>query len=258
MIAGYLVNKRPIFSLQGCCNIRCISFVLISKKYGVMIFDTGSPTEPEKLLVKLKNNFDITPDKVKWVFNTHVCHPDHTGANSYFKKAKVVLSRKDYEMGRAIADVVNSSLSNEEVSSLLLANYNGFNLDWQKYDVNQTRHYMRLYCTKNLGDNITFIEDDPDLPDFVKILFTPGHTDNCYSFIVKDKIFIVGDALSKRLILEDIENATGFEEQMDLKTYKQTIKKIIKFKGIIVPGHDTPFFSNTETLQSMQNKIFEV
>ena len=94
MRAGYIFTDFPINSQEnGIRSLKCTSFIIIDKEYGPILFDTGSVYDTQTLLTFLKNQIGLEPDDIRWVFNTHI-HPDHTGANRFFRKAKLVFSRK--------------------------------------------------------------------------------------------------------------------------------------------------------------------
>ena len=90
-----------------------------------------------------------------------------------------------------------------------------------------------------------YIEDKPELPEFIEIIPTPGHTFHhcCYKITIDEKeVFVTGDAVSNRFILKEDNDFRLQEPHMDFEKYFNS-HKIFKNKNcLIVPGHDRPFY----------------
>jgi len=257
--AGYILSNFSVPREEGGLNfLKTFSFVYVDKKYGAMIFDTGSPYKPEEIILPLKQYFGLSPDDIKWVFITHI-HPDHIGLNSFFRKAKLIFSAKDYEVADEIADV---ALSDKDLYTFLnqkFENYNGF---FKEFDAVILKELTKKFWSKkSFGFDLShsFIEDNPDIPPFVKIIPTFGHTLYHYSYLIESShknFYVTGDALSNRLILNIEKKENLVEAEMDAKKYLETIQGFKNFKGIFVPGHDRPFNSNT--LKGIRENVFDL
>jgi glyoxylase-like metal-dependent hydrolase (beta-lactamase superfamily II) len=257
--ASYIFTNFPIFSKTlGKRYLICTSFLIFSPKYGAILFDTGSPYDTDSLLSFINKNYDLSPLDIKWVFNTHI-HPDHVGANGFFKKANIILSRKDLNFAAHIAEVV---FQNKNLLAYLHANCPGYINTFDDYEAENMKKYIKdCWSDEKLGLNLNpkFIEDNPEIPDFIKIIPSFGHTFNHYSYLLELEninILVSGDALSMRMILKENHDNRYQEPHMDFDSYFKSLDIIKKFSGLIIPGHDRPFFSNT--LRSIRKNCFDL
>jgi len=238
--------------------LRCLSFVLISKEYGAMIFDTGSPFKPEILLENLKNSFDLDPEDIKWVFITHF-HPDHIGSNNLFKRAKFVFPKRDLEFGSEVAEVV---FSGKKLLSFLHSRCPGYIGNFGEVGERNTIYYVKSFWSKErLGLNLTygFIEDDVEIPPFIEPIESFGHTHFSYSYKINlnnQNYFITGDAVSNRLAIKSEIGDNISEPHMDLEKYFSSINYFKNQNGIIVPGHDKPF--NISDRSAIRTNVFNI
>lgn len=258
MKIGYYFTDFPEFLVSGELKfLKAPVFLYIDDTYGAMLFDTGSIYDTKSLLFFLKNYAKLNPEDIRWIFITHM-HPDHTGGNRLFKNAKIVMSRKEYEFTNGIASVV---FNNGNLLSYLHEKCPGYKNYFTQHEADNMQRYIENYWSEeSLGFHLNpvFIEDNPVIPEVIRILPTFGHTFYHYSYIIeleKIKILIAGDALSMRMILrEEEQDERLLEPHMDFNSYFNSLNEIRKFNGIIVPGHDRPFFSNT--LKSLRHHLY--
>lgn len=107
------------------------------------------------------------------------------------------------------------------------------------------------------GLNIKYLENTPDMPPFVKVISSKGHTHGHIAYHVEtDTIdfYITGDAVSNRLEYM-YHDGEPLEPQVNRQLYTQSKEAISLYQGIIAPGHDRPFF--TKNLKSLPKKIFK-
>ena len=101
----------------------------------------------------------------------------------------------------------------------------------------------RTNCTKIMGDNsksevvdLRVKEDDNIEIDNInlKVIYTPGHTDCSYSFLMKDRIF-TGDTL-----LINGTGRTDFQNGNAKDAYNSIFNKLLKLpdETLLYPGHD--------------------
>lgn len=64
------------------------TIILVQNEHNILV-DTGNPQDAERIIATLKEK-ELTPDDINIVVNTHF-HPDHTGCNYLFKKARFVV-----------------------------------------------------------------------------------------------------------------------------------------------------------------------
>jgi hydroxyacylglutathione hydrolase len=127
------------------------------------LIDSGTYSNANQLILDL-NSLGIKPEEISLIFHTHG-HADHFGADSFFKTAKIFMSKKDGEK-------VNANL-NEFSFSEVFAN--------------------------NLNPKTDFIDLNKliDLNPFkLKSISCPGHTSGGLSFFdEKNKILFSGDTI---------------------------------------------------------------
>ncbi|MBN2545318.1 MAG: MBL fold metallo-hydrolase [Spirochaetes bacterium] len=253
---GYYFTDFPEFSKnEGVKFLKSSVYLIYSEIEGPMLFDTGSVYDTKSLIFFLKNYFNLNPEDINWIFITHL-HPDHVGGNRLFKNAKIILSKNEYMFANSIAKTV---FNKGNLLKFLLDNCPGYkNFFTQETADNMQRYIENYWSDESLGlhFNHYFIEDNPVIPEIIKILPTFGHTFNHYSYVIENKdlnILIAGDALSMRMVMRDEDEQRFFEPHMDFNLYFKSLKLIKKFEGIIAPGHDRPFYS--KNLKSLRNHI---
>lgn len=256
---GYCFTDFPYNTKnEGIKYLKCTSFVLIDENYGPILFDTGSVFDNTTLTVFLKKNFNLSPDDIRWVFITHI-HPDHIGANKFFRKAKLVLSKKDYEFSDKIANVV---FADQDLLKYLHENCPGYISSFGQFETERMKKQILKHWNKEtigIDLNPLYIEDSPNIPDFIKIIPTKGHTFYHYSYLIDINpvnILVSGDALSMRMILRESFEDRFLEPHMDFDLYFKSLSKLKKKNTLIIPGHDRPFFSNT--LKPIRKNCFNI
>jgi len=256
--AGYFFSIFPAPTRSGnIYKLKCLSFILEHPDHGVMIFDTGTPSDSE-LALFLKESFNINCEAVSWVFNTHI-HPDHVGGNHLFKNAKIVLSRKDFEESERIARVV---FDNKDLKHYLHTNFTGYHKTFDDFETEQMKLYTKNYWSEEkigINSRTLYIEDTPKIPDFINIIPTSGHTTFHHSYKIKGKTadyFITGDAVSSRLILNGGKENRLTEPHMDFDKFFESLAFFENQKAFLIPGHDRPFFSTTK--QTIKENIFDI
>ncbi len=247
---GYCFTDFPSRMRQGGTYIlKCLSFIVMDTSAGDMIFDTGSPTDNATLLSFL-TEMGSSADRIKWVFNTHV-HPDHAGGNTLFPNATVVLSKRDYEFSVGMAE---AAYRPESMLPYLFEHCPGYKHSYDEFEAEATRYYIKHYWSpEKIGvtDKTphAFIEDNPELPPFVKPIFSPGHTYGHYGFEIlglSRPVLISGDAVSNRFILKEDHQYRMNEPHMDFDAYFASMELFRRDRALIIPSHDRPFFLDTE------------
>lgn len=243
---GFIRSKFPLYTKGRGMMQDCITTVLLSDDYGPILFDTGSPTNRESVVEGLKKDFGLLPEDIRFVFNTHIIHVDHMGTNELYTNAKTIFSGKELEEAREVMEFIETNSSDALLAEYMIKRYPSYAVNCGEREAKGFRKYMNFFWRENrLGHNIAFIEDEPDIPPFITVLPTPGHTPNHYSFIIEESdmsICIAGDAVAKRSILtKDPAKPESFGRNMEFENYLASLEKIKQHKGLLVPGHDEPF-----------------
>jgi glyoxylase-like metal-dependent hydrolase (beta-lactamase superfamily II) len=87
------------------------------------------------------------------------------------------------------------------------------------------------------------LETDKEIVPGVRIVHTPGHTMGSVSVFVKadQRYAIAGDAVPK---YGNFEKMVPPRINVDEKLALESIKMIIRYADVIIPGHDPPFITN--------------
>lgn len=201
------------------------------------IIDTGMAGNPD--LIEELDGFGYSPQDFALVFNTHL-HQDHIGGNHLFKKARIIISRRElaYEFSYC-------RMMQECGDPLTVLRSLGRNTDHTTHQIaRDLKQLAEDYPTAGLvGDfgQIEFYEDDPDLPGCFSNLQVPGHSVDSRAIVIKGKTrncMAAGDALYHRdLWKADPNIGLHYSETL----FRQNASRLAGFPGIIIPGHDRAF-----------------
>ena len=99
-------------------------------------------------------------------------------------------------------------------------------------------HCVTVMGRKSQVDMVSMRVDEGDTIEIknitLNVLYTPGHTDNSYSFVMSDRVF-TGDALFIRGT-----GRTDFQHGNNIEAYDSLFNKLLKLPDdtLIYPGHD--------------------
>jgi glyoxylase-like metal-dependent hydrolase (beta-lactamase superfamily II) len=213
--------------------------VVVKLPEHLIMVDTGFAKHPH-LLDEL-SAIGFSPLQFDLVFNTHV-HPDHVGNNLAFTNARIIVSRIDYEYAKSYC---HSLIDATESVKTFLDFYPAFPPQRAVKFASLARLLAKRYWRDDIigsAQQISWIEDGPDLPPELLLWPTPGHTPGHYSLKVrgsKQSLLIAGDALPhKRFWRTKLRELTP---RFDSELFQQSKTKIEAFEGIIIGGHDLPF-----------------
>jgi glyoxylase-like metal-dependent hydrolase (beta-lactamase superfamily II) len=259
--AGYFFTNFPYYDkFNNQKFLKSLSFVIDHPEYGPMIFDTGTPHDTDTTSSILKKQFNLDTDDMKWVFITHI-HPDHTGSNFLFKKAKIVISKEDFLFSKRIANIV---FSKGDLKSFLYENCPGYKNYYDDIEIEKMKNMINDYWSEKrfgIGLDTCFIEDNPPIPPFIRIMNSPGHTFHHKSYMISGlnpgkNIYITGDSISNRHIINSEYEDRLNEPHMDFSLFDKTITEFRNYDGVFVPGHDRPFYYPSR--DPIKNNIFEI
>lgn len=254
MIQVYpLIMHMPEFGGNRKIKMPLTAAVVIAGNERTII-DTGYAgyTEIFDLLAEL----DFSPSSFDLVINTHV-HPDHAGNNLAFSKARIVVSKMDYEFARDFAHAMQKSVDPMQVFSLFYQEYQLKQA--QRHALSSQRTVQKFWQDGQIGraEQICWIEENPALPQYIELWPTPGHTPGHYSVLIKGEqrsMLIAGDAMPSRLFWK--KNLRETTPRFDSLQTDVSRKKIEQFRGIVLTGHDRPF--DAQSGEYVQDKIIEL
>jgi glyoxylase-like metal-dependent hydrolase (beta-lactamase superfamily II) len=242
MVRFYPIKmKMPTFDQDAPRSIPLMAGVLRFPDF-LVIVDTGYDKELDLELGLSRLHF--APTDFDFVLNTHV-HPDHVGNNRLFTRARVIVSRVDYEFARAYC---HAMIDTNDPFLILKAYYpesRGVRLE--RFSRQAQLLAQRYWQDDVLGreDQIQWIEDHPELPSQLKLVPTPGHTPGHYAVLLATNpaLLLCADAMAGRIFYKSKlkEHVPRFNSEQFLagKAY------IEQFSGLIMGGHDRPFWSAT-------------
>lgn len=106
-----------------------------------------------------------------------------------------------------------------------------------------------IYVHSGAPEDLKFrhktVEGDMQLCKGVKLVHTPGHTKDSMSvFVEADRRYaVVGDAIPLEAnYLKKVPPALNYDKDLAM----QSIKSIVRFADVIVPGHGFPFMTNSK------------
>jgi len=195
------------------------------------IVDTGMAGNPE--LLEQLDDLGCRPSDFTFVFNTHL-HPDHIGGNRHFTKARIIISRLEFEHQQSLEDVCHKSRPTQDISEDAL--------------MRQLREMRERYPVSDLvGEpgQLEFLEDHPRLPFDIKLIPAPGHSIDDHAVFLPGRtqcVLATGDALYHRDLWHG-PTLPGLNFDDDL--FRQNAQRLSAFQGIITPGHDFAFDNAT-------------
>jgi len=218
---------------------------VVHAKNDLMIFETGF--SDGSVLKRRLASIGLDTSEFTFVFNTHV-HIDHFGGNHLFKNARTVLSREEYlyheqwknafiaapDKTRFIRDAFHN-LSAKEIETTA-----------EMLSVIYTKHYHENLIGER--ERFSFVEDSPRIPDFVRVIRTPGHTPHHLAFFLQGRertLVVTGDSIpSKRSFFEGVFNFTElYADYRRADASADTLRELSRgcTGGMVHPGHDRPF-----------------
>lgn len=214
------------------------------------IIDTGMAGNPQ--LPTWLHELGYNPADFSLVINTHL-HPDHIGGNRLFTSARILVSRRELEYEAAFNHLLQET--GDPVATLRSlgrhVHEGGCRLAWD------LKRLAEQYPTPSLvGDRaqIEFLEDEPLLPQQISLIKVPGHSIDSRGVVLHGRCrtaLVAGDALYHRDLWREVPIVgIHYSDAM----FRQNVKRIARFQGIIIPGHDRPF--DTTTNRYLQEDVF--
>jgi len=233
--------RMPVFTREKGPSIPLMAGLLRYDDQLVLV-DSGFAGEPDLLLALKRLN--VQPHDIQLLINTHV-HPDHVGNNRLFPQARILVSRVDYEFSRRYS---HAMIETSDPLQVLLAFYpeaRGHRL---------LRHAMQaqLLAQRYWHDDVigqaeqtAWIEEQPELPPFIELWPTPGHTPGHYAVVLRTAtpLLFSGDAMAGRLFWRS--RLQELVPRFNGQQFQESRAWVEQFEGLVMGGHDRPFWSAT-------------
>lgn len=162
---------------------------------------------PEQTLESQFGRFNIVPEEIRLVVNTHL-HVDHCGGNCFLPNARFLVQKSELEYAQ-----------------------NPLPIHRPAYDVDLSPMDLEL------------LEGDTQITEGVRTIVTPGHSPGSQAVLVdtgKGLYVIAGDTITHYLCM-DVSKGTSFWPgplYVNLKEYYESLDQLRDLGGTILPGHD--------------------
>ena len=203
-----------------------------------VIVDTGLSLQEGALLSALRERHLDAAD-IDLVVNTHL-HLDHCSNNILFPRARVFMSRAEWEWMLAFYDAILHSRTPEKEAPRFYPELDAHGLKPRTIR-NVARLARLLWDPKRVGDPGTFQWlESAGLPDGLELLQTPGHTPHHISIRVPSaRTIVAGDAV----LNEDVDAKVRTMIPHSQAVYLETRRALLARGERIVPGHGPAFLS---------------
>ncbi len=220
---------------------------VVRSKSELIILETGF--SDGSVLKQRLASIGLDPSEFTFVFNTHL-HIDHFGGNHLFKNALTVLSRKEYLYHERWK---NAFIAAPDKTRFIRGVFHSLSVK----EIESTAEMLSVIYTKHYHENLigererfSFVEDSPRIPDFVRVIRTPGHTPHHLAFFLQGRertLLVTGDSIpSKRSFFEGIFNFTElYADYRRADASADTLRELSRSRsgGVVHPGHDRPFLA---------------
>jgi len=223
-----VVNETKTLKLgpTNCYFLKC--------RNGYLLIDTSLPQYFQAFLKGLKD-FDVDPSEIKYMLLTH-SHDDHAGfAAEVREKTKCrIIAHKNALESLKQGTIINVGQFLNRQARITMSFYN-----WVK-----RRNFE--YSPVILSDEDIIINGDDEktlktLGIGGKIIYTPGHTDDCISVILTNGDAFVSDACMSNLGFLHYRPIEVYSLDLVFKSWQKIIENGAK---TIHPAHGKPFSVN--------------
>jgi N-acyl homoserine lactone hydrolase len=167
------------------------------------VFSRTPEQRPEAQL----DRFNTSPSEISLVINTHL-HADHCGGNGYFPGARFIVQKKEME--------------------------------YAKHPLPATKADYKVEIKEI---DFELVDGDTEIAPGIKVILTPGHTSGSQAVLVNTAsglYVIAGDTVphfeNMEVPVDEPFWPTGL--YMDLRELYESLDRLKKLGGFILPGHD--------------------
>ena len=215
-------NMSYVCGITEVIDFPLIPYYLEGPGYKILVDTGGTPpdglkwqpysrTENESLDRAL-NDIGVSPEDIDIVILTHL-HWDHASNNHLFPKARFIVQRKEYDYLRAPEPEVKA----------------GYELDL----VLRTEYEL--------------IDGDTNIVPGISVVLAPGHSTGMQCVVIETgagKYILGGDLIT---LFENWEAEPHIPNGIfyDLNTMLESMDKIDRINGTVLPGHDGEVFNRS-------------
>ncbi|MBN1628126.1 MAG: N-acyl homoserine lactonase family protein [Thermoleophilia bacterium] len=169
---------------------------------------------PEHSLEAQLKRFDLAPEEVKLVVNTHL-HIDHCGGNCFVPNARFVAQRSELE-----------------------------------YALDPLPAHRPAYDVDLSSMNLDLLDGDAEITDGIRVIVTPGHSPGSQAVLVDTEggLFVLaGDTIAHYLNMEVPKGDSFLPSPLyvDLREFYASLDRLRDLGGTILPGHDSLVLKKT-------------
>jgi N-acyl homoserine lactone hydrolase len=162
---------------------------------------------PEQSLEAQLKRFDVTPEDLTLVVNTHL-HIDHCAGNCFLPNARFVAQKSELE-----------------------------------YALDPLPAHRPAYDVDLSGMNLDLLDGDAEITDGIRVIVTPGHSPGSQAVLVDTEggLFVLaGDTIAHYVNMEVPKGDSFWPSPLyvDLRQYYESLDRLRDLGGIILPGHD--------------------
>jgi glyoxylase-like metal-dependent hydrolase (beta-lactamase superfamily II) len=162
---------------------------------------------PEQTLETQLNRFNTSPDEIGIVINTHL-HLDHCSGNVLFKRARFFVQEREMEYAR-----------------------------------NPVPIHKWAYHVDLSGITFELLDGDAEIAPGLQVILNPGHTPGSQAVLVlttQGLYILAGDNIPFFENMRVPENEPFWPNAfyVDLREYYESLNRVKRLGGIILPGHD--------------------
>ena len=211
-----------------------LAFLLVSGEEKILV-DTGPPevermapfhkpytqSSEQTMEVQLAR-LHTRPEEIRTVINTHL-HWDHCYRNDLFPHASFYVQKRELEYAR-----------------------NPLCLHLEAYETRQ-----KGFVPPYEGIDFHTVDGDADFRPGIKLVLSPGHTLGIQTVCVQTReglYLIAGDTIPLYANLDVPEGEIPIPNALhvDLREYVETLEKLMRLGGRILPGHERKVLEKTE------------
>jgi len=162
---------------------------------------------PEQTLETQLTRFNTSPDEIGIVINTHL-HLDHCSGNVLFKRARFFVQKREMEYAR-----------------------------------NPVPIHKWAYHVDLSGITFELLDGDAEIAPGIQLILNPGHTPGSQAVLVQTAqglYILAGDNIPFFENMRVPENEPFWPNAIyvDLREYYESLNRVKKLGGTILPGHD--------------------